>query len=222
MHSAESDDNDPPLTVELLADLQTGLLDDDTAARVRRQIRTDPQAAEQLQALQRVRTDLAAAGATSSEQPRAAHAARPPVRPARLIAGIAGVCAVVAAVAVGTTALLHEPPPTASTPATANHITVSTPVPVIPLSDQEIRGLLHRAPDFGALTNGAQRASCLAGLGYPASAQVLGAQPVDVNARPGVVLVMPGDTPDTVIAYAVALNCSAADTGMLASTAIPR
>lgn len=224
MTSAESDDNDPALTVELLAALQAGLLDDDTAARVRRQIRSDPQAAEALQALQRVRTDLAAAGAasTSSEQPRAAHAARPPVPPARLIAGIAGVCAVVAAVAVGTTSLLHEPPPTASTPATAEHITVSTPVPVIPLSDQEIRALLHRAPDFGALTNAAQRASCLAGLGYPASAPVLGAQPVEVNARPGVVLVMPGDTPDTVIAYAVALNCSAADTGMLASTAIPR
>ncbi|OBK93902.1 hypothetical protein A5645_17685 [Mycobacterium asiaticum] len=222
MTSAESDDNDPPLTVELLADLQAGLLDDHTAARVRRQIRRDPQAAEQLQALQRVRTDLAAAGATSSAQPRAVHAARPPVRPARLIAGIAGLCAVVAAVAVGTTALLHEPPSTASTPATADHITVSTPVPLIPLSDQEIRALLHRAPDFGALANAAQRASCLAGLGYPASVQVLGAQPVDVNARPGVVLVMPGDTPDTVIAYAVALNCSAADTGMLASTAIPR
>ncbi|OBJ85337.1 hypothetical protein [Mycobacterium asiaticum] len=227
MTSAESDDNDPPLTVEVLADLQAGLLDDDTAARVRRQIRSDPQAAEQLQALQLVRADLAATGAASvsasaPEAPGAAHAARPPVRPARLIAGIAGLCAVVAAIAVGTTALLDEPPPTASTPATADHITVSTPVPVIPLSDEEIRALLHRAPDFGALANVAQRASCLAGLGYPTSAQVLGAQPVDVNARPGVVLVMPGDTPDTVIAYAVALNCSAADTGMLASTAIPR
>ena len=35
---------DPPLTVELLADLQAGLLDDESAARVRRRVRDDPEA----------------------------------------------------------------------------------------------------------------------------------------------------------------------------------
>ena len=49
---------------------------------------------------------------------------------------------------------------------------------------------------------------------------MLGAQPVDVNARPGVLLVVPGDTPDKLAAFAVALNCSAADTGLLASTQV--
>ena len=33
---------DPPPTVELLADLQAGLLDDDAAARLRRQVRDRP------------------------------------------------------------------------------------------------------------------------------------------------------------------------------------
>jgi hypothetical protein len=33
---------------------------------------------------------------------------------------------------------------------------------------------------------------------------------------------VPGDTADRVTAYAVAVNCSAADTGLLATTAIPR
>ena len=33
--------DDPPPTVEALADLQAGLLDDDTAARVRKLVRTD-------------------------------------------------------------------------------------------------------------------------------------------------------------------------------------
>ena len=232
---------DPTLNVELLADLQAGLLDDDTASRVRSSIRTDPQAAAAWQALQQVRDDMAAVGAASASEPppevvarvetalrssggspQATHAAKPPIRPARVAAGLAGLCAVVAAVGLGTAALLDEPPPTTSVGPTAEHITISTPTPVVPLSDDEILALLHRAPDFGALGNPSQRASCLSGLGYPASIQVLGAQPVDINARPGVVLVVPGDTANTVVAYAVSLNCSAADTGLIASTTIPR
>ena len=55
--------SDPPLTVELLADLQAGLLDDDAAARVRKQVRTDPHAQDILRALNQVRRDVAAAGA---------------------------------------------------------------------------------------------------------------------------------------------------------------
>ncbi|MGO8941047.1 MAG: hypothetical protein ACLQLO_29415, partial [Mycobacterium sp.] len=52
--------------------------------------------------------------------------------------------------------------------------------------------------------------------------RVLGAQPIEINARPGVVLVLPGDTPDSLTVFAVALNCTAADTGLLVSTQIPR
>lgn len=222
MSAAESD---PPLTVELLADLQAGLLDDDTAARVRDRIRSDPEAAETLRALHRVRDDLAAAsssGPPDAPVRGAAHASRPPVRPARVVAGTAGVCAVLAAIGVGTMGLLDRPSWTPGTQVTADHITVSTPIPVIPLSDPEIRGLMRRPPDFGALSNPSQRASCLGGLGYPASEPVLGALPVEINARPGVLLVMRGDTADTVLAFAVAVNCSAADTGLLATTAIPR
>lgn len=49
-HSADAD---PPLTVELLADLQAGLLDDATAARIRSRVRSDPQAQQILRALNR-------------------------------------------------------------------------------------------------------------------------------------------------------------------------
>lgn len=86
--------------------------------------------------------------------------------------------------------------------------------------------LLQRTPDYGpvdaALADPSRRASCLSGLGYPASTQILGAQPIGINARPGLLLVVPGDGPDTVAVYAVALNCSAADTGLLASTTAAR
>jgi hypothetical protein len=244
---------DPPLTVEVLADLQAGLLDDDAAAAVRRQVRTDPAAEAILRALNQVRSDVAAVGANPNSAPDAppgvtarisgvlrsagllssgsriggaAHSARPRIRPARVVAGVAGMGAVIAAIGIGAAALVNAPAPTPSAPITAEHITVSTPPMVIPLSQAQIIALLDRSPDFGPpggpLNDPARRASCLSGLGYPASTQVLAAQPIDINARPGVLLVLPGDTPDSLAVFAVALNCSAADTGLLANTQIAR
>lgn len=246
MGAADDDaDHDPPLTVERLADLQAGLLDDEAAARIRRQVRADPEAEGVLRALNQVRRDVAAVGAdptsapevpahvteriaaalTSAEPPSAkppAHSARPSVRPARVVAAVAGFAAVLAAIGFGTAALLNAPGPTPSAPVTAEHITVSTPPMAIPLSRDEIVGLLRRTPDYGPLSDPSRRASCLSGLGYPASTQVLGARPIDINARPGVLLVVAGDTPDKLAVYAVALNCSAADTGLMATTQVPR
>lgn len=232
----------PPLTVERLADLQAGLLDDADAARVRERVRADPDAARVLQALHQVRRDVAAAGADPASAPDvppevtariaaalasadgegAAHLARPRVRPARIVAAAAGLCAVLAAVGVGTAAWLRAPAPTPSTPATAEHITVSTPPAVVPLSRAEILGLLDRRPDYGPLGDPVRRASCLSGLGYPASTQVLGARPVEINARPGELLVLASDTPGNLAVFAVASNCNAADTGLLASTQVSR
>ncbi|ORW52924.1 hypothetical protein AWB90_02450 [Mycobacterium paraense] len=245
MGEPDEDAAEPPLTVELLADLQAGLLDDDSAARVRKRVREDPAAQDVMRALNQVRCDVATLGADAAAAPDVppevtarisaalnsedshdrggvAHSARPHIRPARLAAGVAGVAAMLAAIGVGTAALLDAPEPTPSTPATAEHITVSTPPMVIPLSQAEIQGLLTKSPDYGPLGDPSLRASCLSGLGYPASTRVLGARQVDINARPGVLLVLPGDTPDDLAVFAVALNCSAADTGLLANTQVPR
>ncbi|MGZ4525850.1 MAG: hypothetical protein ACXVX7_05200 [Mycobacterium sp.] len=241
MGEADHEADEPPLTVEVLADLQAGLLDDESAARVRRRVRDDPEAEKILRALNRVRCDVAtlgaepapdvppdvtarisaALGSAEAGEP-VAHSARPRNRPARVVAGVAGVGAILAAVGVGTAALITAPEPAPSTPVTAEHITVSTPPMVIPLSQDEILGLLDQSPDYGPLGDPARRASCLTGLGYPASTQVLGARRVEINARPGVVLMVPGDTPHSLAVYAVALNCSAADTGLLANTQVPR
>lgn len=240
--------SDPPLTVELLADLQAGILDDAAAARVRRQIRADPHAAGVLAALNKVRRDVAAVGADPGSAPEpppevarritaalrsahpgpgesagpAAHTARPRIRPARIVAAGAGLCAVLAAIGFGTVALLHAPQPAPDTPGDIQHITRSTLPMEIPLSQSEIVGLLDRPPEYGALGDPARRASCLTGLGYPASTQVLGARPVQINARPGIVLVIPGDSPHVLAVFAVSPNCSAADTGLLANTQVPR
>ncbi|EUA93327.1 hypothetical protein I551_0043 [Mycobacterium ulcerans str. Harvey] len=117
--------------------------------------------------------------------------------------------------------MITAPGPTPNGPPTAMHITVSTPPPVIPLSHDQVLDLLQRAPDYGPFADPSRRTSCLSGLGYPASTPILGAEPVDINARPGVLLVLAGDAPADLAVYAVALNCSAADTGLLASTTLP-
>ncbi|OBI35836.1 hypothetical protein A5709_17775 [Mycobacterium sp. E1386] len=241
MSEADDEADEPPLTVELLADLQAGLLDDEAAARVRRRVRDDPQAEQVLRALNRARCDVATLGgdpapdvppevtarisaalaSAEADQP-VAHSARPRIRPARVVAVVAGVGALLAAIGVGSAALITAPEPAPSTPVTAEHITVSTPPMVVPLSREEILALLDQSPDYGPLGDPARRASCLTGLGYPASTQVLGARRVEINARPGVVLVVAGDTPHSLAVYAVALNCSAADTGLLANTEVPR
>lgn len=153
------------------------------------------------------------AGAT-----RAAHGVRPANGSLRRTAAFAGAAAALAAVGLGTVALLRAPGPTASTLTTARHITVTTPV--IPLSAPQIVALVGHPPDYGPLHDPVRRASCLTGLGYRATTAVLGARPVTVEGRPGVLLVLAGDADATLVAVAVAPGCSAADTGLLAQTTV--
>ena len=238
----------PPLTVEALADLQAGLLDDDTAAQLRKKVRADPDARQTMDALNRVRRDIAALGTDTSSAPevapqvvdsvaaalraerpersrrRAAHTVRPGRLPrsARVAVAVAGLAAAAAAVWLGTAALITAPPPTPSRPTTAEHITVSRPPMTIPLSDQQILALLDGQPDPGPFADPQRRTSCLAGLGYPADARVLAARSVEIAGRPAVLLVLPGDTPGTVTALAVAPTCSSVDTGLLADRIVNR
>lgn len=148
-----------------------------------------------------------------------AHAARPGTHPARMLAAGCGIAAVAALAAVGTVALLKSPGPTASTPASANRITVT---PTVPLSARELAALVGRSPQFGPLADQKRRAACLSALGYPGSQPVLGAQPVQINGRPAIVLVLPGDRPTDLVAVAVATNCSAISSGLIADTTVTR
>jgi hypothetical protein len=246
----ESEDagRDSPLTVDDLADLQAGLLDDDTAARLRKKVRDDPGAQQTIDALNRVRRDVAALGSDASSAPAVApavvdgigatlraqrcgpHRSRPAhtvrsgrlPRSARIAVAVAGLVAAAAAVWLGTAALIAAPAPTPSRPTTVEHITVSRPPVMIPMSDQQILTLLDRRPDFGSLSDPQRRASCLAGLGYPADARVLGARQVEITGRPAILLLLPGDAPGTVTALAVAPTCSSADTALLADRIVKR
>lgn len=102
----------------------------------------------------------------------------------------------------------------------ARKITVTTPT--MPLSGSELVGLLDRSPDLGPLGDPARRASCLAGLGYPASTPVLGSRQVRMAGRDAVILVLAADAPRELTAVAVPGTCSAADTGLLADTTVRR
>jgi hypothetical protein len=230
-------------TADALADLQAGLLDDADAARLRQHIRTAPDARHTMDALNRVRRDIAALGADADSAPPvepatvariaaslgaeptgAAHAVPRGQfpRPTRLAFAAAGLTAAAAAAWLGVSALITPPAQLPSRPTTIEHITVSRPPQTIPLSDQQIVALLDRGPDFGPLTDPRRRASCLAGLGYPASTRVLGARPVTITGHPAVLLVLPGDAPETLAVLAVAPTCSSANTGLSADRIVHR
>jgi hypothetical protein len=235
---AADEREDPPLTVDSLADLQAGQHDDNTAARLRKKVRADPDAQQTMAALNRVRGDVAALISDGSSAPevdpavvnrigaalRAQHAVRRGSLPrsARLAVALTGLTAVAVAAWLGTRALITAPAPTTSRPTTIEHITVSRPPQTIPLSDQQILALVDHEPDFGPLTDPRRRASCLSGLGYPANARVLGARPIDIAGHPAILLVLPGDAPGDVKALAVAPTCSAANTGLSADRIVTR
>jgi hypothetical protein len=234
-----------PLTPELLADLQAGLLDDDDAAALRQRVRADPHASDRLTALDRVRRDLADLGADAASAPDvpagltarvgAALQAAPPHRPAgqpkhsvrhtprwQLIALVAGAGAAVVGAVVGAVMLTRDPAPTHPKGPTAESITVSRPADKLPLSDPQIVGLLAAPPDYGPLADPQQRASCLSGLGYAATTPVLGARPVDIQGRPAVLMVLAADTPRMLLALVVPPDCNSAHSGPLANTLVNR
>lgn len=165
------------------------------------------------------RPDAAHTVAPRAGAPYAAHAARPPARNRRLVAAGIGAAAVLAAVGVGTTALLRSNDSTHSALTSAETITVT---PTIPLTSRDLVALVGRSPDFGPLADPKKRSSCLTGLGYPGSQQVLGAEQLQIDGQPTILLVLAGENPDELVALAVAPTCSSVTTGLVADTTVRR
>ena len=135
---------------------------------------------------------------------------------------LVGVVAIAAAVAIAVPTLQGGSAPAASTLTTARSLTVTVPQAAVPLTEAELTALLQQPVDLGELHVPARLGSCLGGLGYPTSTQVLGAQTVEINGRPAVVLLIAADDPGLLNAFAVSPHCSGADTGLLADTVVPR
>jgi len=243
------DPDEVRVTPDLLADLQAGLLDDATAARVRRRARTDPEAARILAGLDTVRRELARLGSEERSAPdvpatvtagvgAALRRAPAPGRPSRgghalprsrltrvQWAGLGvGIGAVAATVTLGALMLTRDPGPAFPSGPTAAQITVEqTAHTGFPLSDAELRAALSEPRDLGPLADPQRRASCLAGLGYsPAAQEILGARQVTVSGRPAVLLLVPGGASEQISAVLVEPTCSAANTALVAETVVAR
>ncbi len=240
--------SDGPIPAELLADLQAGLLDDDTAAKVRQRVRTDPQAGPEakstLAALDRVRRELRDLGTDSESaapvpaevSARLSEALRAePARPEastrrwKSLAAVAGAGAAMVAVVVGGAVLLRPTAATTSSTVTSvSQITVSPPRSEVGLPESQVAALLSVPPALGPLTDPQRRSACLSGLGYPPDVQVLGATPLDVAGRHGVLVLVPPriggspDAPGKVDALVVPTDCGAGHAELLARTAIDR
>jgi hypothetical protein len=203
MYGDSGDEPDPPITPALITDPGS---DDDAAPGVSADV-------------------TARIGAALHDPARRgpAHAlGRPRLRRFQALGLVAGGGATLVAIVVGTAMLARDAAPPRSAGPTAERITVSRPPRNIPLSDPQVLGLLAHDPDYGPLADPQRRASCLSGLGYPGATTVLGAQPVDMYGRRGVLLVMPADTPTAVVALVVEPNCNSAHPGLLADTEVTR
>lgn len=133
-----------------------------------------------------------------------------------------GACAVMAATIVGAVTLTRDPAPVFPAGPTASQITVGNPAQPFPLSGPDLLTALDATPDLGPLADPRRRASCLTGLGYAPTLEVLGGRQIDVAGRPGVLLLLPGGTAGQIVAVAVAPSCNAAHTGLLAETLVDR
>lgn len=231
----DPDADTPALTPELLADLQAGLLDDATAAQVRRRARTDPDAVRILTQLATVRRELSALGSDARSAPavpddvtarvsaalRSApgHAvARPRLTRRQRVTLALGLTAAAAAVVAGVMVLSGDPGGGFPAGPTASQVTV--PDNRFPLSEADLRAALSSPPQLGALAEPRRLASCLAGLGRSPTEQVLGAR--QVAGPTGVVLLLPGATARRIDVVAVAPSCGAGDTGLVARTGLDR
>jgi hypothetical protein len=214
-----------PITPELLADPQAGLLDDVQAGLlddVQAGLLDDASAPDvPAEVSARVGAALQAAPPHQGPAREPAHSVRHTPR-WQLIGLVAGVGAVVVGAVLGGVMLVREPAPGRSAGPTAESITVSRPVSGLPLSNPQIVGLLSHSPDYGPLADPQRRASCLSGLGYSAATPVLGARPVDMHGRPAVLMVLAADTPRTLLALVVEPDCNSAHTGLLANTLVIR
>jgi hypothetical protein len=209
---------DPPWSVDLLADLHAGVLDEETANALRPRVEADPDARAVLEALDATMADLASlppipmpadvAARIDAALAAEARGAQAPVvslnaarqRKKRLGWG-AGVL-VAAAAAVGVAVLVvpgantggqdAAPAPTRSAGSGSSN---SAPLPYVKGENfGPVIGDVLKAQNYGPLENQDTLAGCLKGGNIPA-AKPLGVSPINLDDRSAVMAILPGGRP---------------------------
>ncbi|MGX9675524.1 hypothetical protein [Mycobacterium sp. HM-7] len=239
----DDDQAEQPVSLEQLADLQAGLLDDATAARLRRRIRDDPAVAHRYAELEQVRRDLHSLADDPAESDipadvtarigsalRDAGPARHTVVPGRSAghgarrsrpAVVAGAAAGLIAVGIGAAVVFSgsdEPARTSAGPKAAS-LTVQRQAGM-PWPDPQILGLRSRPPELGPLAAPDRLRSCLEGLGYSPTTALLGAATLTMHDRAQVLLLLPRPADTSMMALVVSPSCSSTDAGLIADAVI--
>lgn len=245
-HVASGEPAEPPLTLELLADLHAGVFDERVSAQLRRRVAADPQAIAVLAALDSTVADVstlphqrtapmpeavadrldAALGAEAQRAPSAPVAGLAPRRHRRPSWMSVAVLAAAAA-AIGVVALAGVQMETAGTPQADDALGAAGVQPPEPLAltHGNLGGALDqalKARDYGPLSPPQMLQSCLVANGVGAEGDPLGALEVTLDGRRGVLLVLPTGRIAQVRLLVVGPNCGRDNPSHLAEYVVGR
>lgn len=248
---------EPPLSLDVLADLHAGVVPDDVAARLWPRARADPDAGATLAALDATRADLAglgnmpvpampaqfaarldaainaevraraAAGVApvvdlnaARDRPRQARANRDPKKSRRLAvtAGLVGVAAALIGAAIVVL------PGLGSNPAPSQQNAGGTPSSQLSVNSGQLGSValaqaLHKS-DYGPLSNPQQLAGCLKANGQDPNQKPIGAMQINLDGKPGTLLVLTTGQLAQYRLLVVGPTCSATSPSTLANQVI--
>lgn len=237
----------PPWSVDLLADLHAGVLDEAEAERLWTRVNADPEARAIIDAIEATTADLAALESASVEpmppdvaaridaalarEVEQAFAPAPVVgfevarrRRNRRIGWIAGAVAAVAAAAVAVVVVLPKSAATGGNPV-AQPPQAGQQAPIVVRSDHPeaaVGQLSTGVKDYGELGSADQLDACLRAAGFAPTANPIGVQPGTIDGQSAVlVLLTSGDLAQFRL-VAFAPTCGAGNAGVLLDKTVGR
>ena len=244
---------EPPLSLDVLADLHAGAMPDDVAARLWPRVRADPDAGATLAALDATRADLAGLDTMPPAMPahfaarldaainaevhaRAAAGVAPVVdinaardrprrardpRKSRRLALTAGLVGVAAAVIGAAIVVL---PGLGSNPAPSQQNAGGSPSSQLSVNSGQLGSValaqaLHKT-DYGPLSDARQLAGCLKANGQDPDQKPAGAMQINLDGKPGTLLVLTTGQLAQYRLLVVGPTCSATSPSTLANQVI--
>jgi hypothetical protein len=235
----------PPLSVDLLADLHAGALDDAAQTDLATRVAADPEACAVLDALERTRTQLAALPPLTMPEDVAARidaalsveadaAARtPPHAPVtdltaargrrnRRLGWAAGLLAAAAAAGIAVLAVPHGPGPSTAPPPQAAGTPTGTGGPLALTSAELGRSVsaVIGTADYGPLRDQQRLTACLATSNVPNAGRPLGVRQVVLDGQRRVLAILPAGKLGTYRLLVIDPSCGPGHPGVLSDTTV--